>query len=114
MMEKISVLIIEDDPVLSGILRSVLESDATDVAACANGHHALDLINRKKFDVFITDYRLPGMSGADIVKNLRLAYPESRIIGMSIQNYDKEFREAGADAFLLKPFDIEDLLLSIR
>lgn len=113
-MGKISVLIIEDDPILSDILKSVLESDTTDVAACENGHQALYLINKKKFDVVITDYCLPGMNGADIVKSLRLVYRGSRVIGMSAQNKEKEFRDAGADAFLLKPFNIADLLSNIR
>ena len=54
------------------------------------------------------------MSGDEIVKNLRFACPESRIIGMSVLNKEKEFREAGADGFLLKPFGIEELLTHVR
>lgn len=112
--EQIRVLIIEDDDILSDLLRSILQSDTVDVHTCTSGRCALAAMSKKRFDVFMTDYRLPGMSGDEIVKTLRVACPESRIIGMSVQNKEKEFREAGADGFLLKPFGIEELLAQVR
>ncbi len=85
--KKIKVLIIEDNLILCDILSSALESAAMEADICSNSSYALDIISRKAFDVFIADYGLPRMNGAELVRVICSAYPESRIIGISVDNH---------------------------
>jgi CheY-like chemotaxis protein len=107
-MNNKKALIIEDNKLLCDLLLTVLNPLCSEVECCASGSSAIDLLSLKKFDVVITDYRLPGMNGLDIARMQRRAYPESHIIGMSIEMRENEFLEAGANAFLLKPFTIDE------
>lgn len=105
-MKKKAVLIIEDDEMLSDILRSALEADGLTVSCCMTGVHALEMLRNNHYEVLITDYRMPVMNGAEITKMMRLSFPKTFIIGISIeQRREKEFFEAGADAFLLSPLN---------
>jgi len=105
-----NALIIENNDFFCDILISQIRSFCDEVECCISANHAFDLIARKQFDVFIIDYRLPGMNGVDITALLRLTYPESYIIGMSAELKEDAFIAAGANAFLLKPFEIDSLL----
>ena len=109
-MEKKTVLIIDDDTAISGFLYEMLLSDGFEVSCCDDGMPALELAKEKCFDVVITDYRMSGMDGVEITKSLRLRCPGSFIVGISAECQGKNFIDAGADAFLKKPFPIKDLI----
>ena len=99
---------------LSDILRSVLESGGVPASCCPSGVHAFEMMRNNNYDVLITDYRIPVMNGAEVAKMTRGSFPKTFIIGISIeQRREKEFFEAGADAFLLKPFEFEELMSMI-
>ena len=115
MKNKEDVLIIEDDEMLGDILRSALESDGVKASWCRSGVHAFELLRNNDYDVIVSDYRMPVMNGAEVMKMLRLSFPETLLIGISIEpRREREFLEAGADAFLLKPFEFEELLSMVR
>ena len=115
MKKKETVLIIEDDPMFGDILRSALELNGVFASCCMGGVHAFDRLKNNKYKVIITEYRMPEMNGAEVVKKIRLSFPGIFIIGTSIdQRREKEFFEAGADTFLLKPFYLGQLLSMIR
>ncbi len=107
-----SALIIEDNAILCDILQSALKTCCTDVVCCKSFSDVLEIIGRRTFDIFIVDYRLPSETGAEITNVLRSVFPQSYIVGMSIETRENEFLDAGANAFLLKPFDL-DVLLSL-
>jgi DNA-binding response OmpR family regulator len=110
MTEKKTVLIIDDDKAISGFLHEMLQSDGFEVSCCDDGMSALGLAKEKCFDVVITDYRMPGMDGVEITRSLRLQCSGSFIIGISSECKGKNFFDAGADAFLKKPFPFKDLI----
>lgn len=110
MIKKRNALIIENNDLLCNILTAEIRSFCDEVECCISASHAADMISKKRFDVFIVDYRLPGMNGVDITALLRLTYPDSYIIGMSAELKEDAFLTAGADAFLLKPFGIDALI----
>ncbi len=112
--EKKTVLIVDDNGAVSGVLREILEPTGLAVSCCGEGYSALELSEKKCFDVIITDYRMPGMTGADIARLLRAQCPDALIIGISAGHKDKEFIEAGADVFLKKPFPFRDLVSMIQ
>ncbi len=112
-MTKSNILIIEDNAMLREILSNVLISEGADVDYCDMGDTALNLSQERRFSVYIVDYRLPGMSGLEVAKKLREICPSSLIIGISLEEREKEFLDAGADAFLIKPLDANRLIRMI-
>ncbi len=114
MPKKRTVLIIDDDKAISGLLLDVLRSQGFEVCRCDNGASALALSQEKCFDIIVTDYDMPGMNGADIAKSLRFQRPGSFIIGISAAHKEEDFLEAGADAFLKKPFSFKKLIEMIN
>lgn len=109
-----AVLIIDDDEDMRAYLHGILTSAGFSASCCDNGPAALDLTKRERFHVIITDYQMAGMNGADITRELRIRYPDSLIIGMSGGRKEKDFFEAGADAFCEKPFSPKKILSLIQ
>ena len=96
------VLIIDDDETTRNTLSMLLEFDGYSVRACESGACALELINKKSFEVFLIDYRISPMSGDQVTRMLRYFCPDAYIIGFSVEPREKSFLKAGADAFLDK------------
>ncbi len=113
MTKKKTVLIVEDDKAISEILCDMMKSDGFEVSCCDNGGGALDLSKGTCFDVVITDYRMHGMNGVEVTRALRLQCPGAFIIGISAEYKDRDFFEAGADAFFKKPFSVKELISRI-
>mgnify|MGYP000477223559 CR=1 FL=1 len=108
------VLIIEDNYMLSKVLQDLLESDGFEVSQCDNGTHALSVSESTCFDVIISDYRLPGLNGAQVTRSLRDRCRGSFIVGCSAEPREKDFLDAGADVFLKKPFRFSELISLIE
>ncbi len=115
MDKKTNVLIIEDNVMTGEILQTVIESAGAAARVCQNGVRALEMVKEHEYNVLIADYHMPDMTGSEVVKIARRSSPRTFIIGISIeQRREREFLEAGADAFLLKPFEIPNLLAMIE
>ncbi len=113
--EKKTVLIIDDNEAVSGVLREIiLASTGLTVSCCGDGQSALELSKGKCPDIVITDYRMPGMNGVELTRSLRARCPDTFIIGISAGHKDKDFIEAGADVFLKKPFPFKELIPMIQ
>jgi CheY-like chemotaxis protein len=102
MRVKKSILIVDDDELLTGAFQSLLEEDGHVVFCCHNGSDALELAKEQNFDVIITDYHMPGMKGDAVCRLLRHNHPDAFIIGCSSEYRDKAFLNAGADTFIMK------------
>lgn len=104
-MKKYSVLLVDDHRILLDGLKSLV-SDPFEVKAIASsGAEALTLIKTNEFDVLITDYEMPGMSGLELVKAARIARPDLKIIVLSMHDDPSVVRELlqlGALGYLLK------------
>ena len=110
-----AVLIIDDDEDMRAYIYGIVTSAGFSASCCDNGPAALDLTKRERFHVIITDYQMVGMNGADITRELRIRHPDPLlIIGMSGGRKEKDFFEAGADAFCGKPFSPKKLLSLIQ
>jgi DNA-binding response OmpR family regulator len=104
--EKPQVLVAEDDSRLAGMLTELLESEGYDVSVAADGQRALHLSLTQPFDVFILDRGLPVLDGMDVLRRIRqsgLTVPD-RVEGL----------DGGAEDYLAKPFDIDELLARLR
>lgn len=113
------ILIVEDEPAISGFLKEGLEEEGFAVDLADNGRRglelALDCVN--EYDIILLDWMLPGVSGIEICRNVRNVNPQVPIIFLTAKNTvdDTVFGlETGANDYLKKPFAFEELLARIR
>ncbi|MHB8846454.1 MAG: response regulator [Nitrospirota bacterium] len=105
MHDKPRVLIADDDKDVRDGLRYALSSYEMDVTLCENGIDALQAAMNGYYDYIITDFKMPGMHGLELVRRLRAVQPALVvIIGMSGLDMGLPFLEAGANDFIAKPF----------
>jgi DNA-binding response OmpR family regulator len=103
--ERPSVLIVDDDKEVRDGLQYALSSYNMEVTLCENGNDALLAAMNGYFDYIITDFKMPGMHGIELVRRLRAVQPPLVvIIGMSSLDMGGPFLEAGANDFIEKPF----------
>ena len=109
-----SVLIVDDDELLTDAIQIVLVQEGHDVFCCHNGYDAVELSKKRDFDVILTDYHMPGMKGDVVCKLLRHHLPDVFIIGCSSDQQNKAFLSAGADIFITKDHLVESLSLLMQ
>ena len=108
------ILVAEDDRDISILIRLILEFGGSEVVSAQNGNEALTLAQEDRFDAFLLDVKMPGISGLDLCRHLR-ARRETRhtpIIFISAKGQESEIHaglNAGANAYVVKPFDPDDL-----
>lgn len=107
------ILLIEDDPGLSGGLISVLSAEGHQVTHAKRGDEGLRLGESGQFDCALTDLRLPGLGGLELIRQLHAARPRLPIVLMTAHGTTETAIEAtklGAYDYLLKPFEMEELI----
>lgn len=114
MSDQKSVLVIDDENYIHDAIRIALEKIGIEVVCCSSGMEALELAQSRRFCVIVTDYQMPEMTGAVLTELLRTRLPGSYIIGLSGEKREKDFLDAGANAFFKKPFPFGDLISLIE
>jgi len=113
----VRLLVIEDDPRLRAVLARGLEANGYFVDTAGSGENAMELLHFTDYAVLIVDWRLPGMSGLDIVKHVRSKGLESAVLMLTARDAPTDRisgLDAGADDYLIKPFDFGELLARVR
>lgn len=113
------VLIVDDQRVVSRLLRSALETieQGLIVDETPSGEEAILEASRIKIDLFIVDYRLPGITGVELVNKLRSLRPGCKVImvsGVTDPAMIKQITALGADAFFQKPVPIGEFLEAVE
>ena len=107
------LLLVEDKDSFRRLLAQALEGSSWTVEAAADPQEALRLLAANPVQVLVTDLRLPGMSGLDLIRRARQTQPSLRVVLMSAFAEPRDIVEAmrlGADDFLSKPFDLDAFL----
>lgn len=115
-MYKPKILVIEDDPAITNLIRTTLDTQNYQYHTAKNGAGALLDAVSYNADVIILDLGLPDMDGVDIIKKVR-GWSLIPIIVVSARSEDQdkvEALDAGADDYLTKPFSIDELLARLR
>lgn len=110
------ILIIEDDMMINGLLRNIIEKNGYAVDSAHNGTDGLAMGLHENYNLILLDLMLPEKSGEEIIKELRKAC-ETPIIILSAKGeiHDRiELLRLGADDYITKPFDIDEVLLRIQ
>jgi DNA-binding response OmpR family regulator len=111
------VLVAEDDPGLREVLVLGLEDHGYQVDAAERGDDAIDLLNFYDYDVAVVDWRMPGAEGIDVVAWVRKHAKPTAILMLTARDAPPDRirgLDAGADDYLVKPFDFGELLARIR
>lgn len=114
---KHSVLLVEDEENLHDALKLNLELEGYEITSAFDGHEALKKIEDEYFDLIIMDVMLPGVDGISITENIRLQNNEVPILILSAKNTSADRvtgLKKGADDYLTKPFNLEELLLRVH
>lgn len=111
------ILIVEDEIDLCDTIAEGLQIDGYAVDRCYDGEEAYDLINTETYDLVVLDLNLPGMDGIDILTEIRKQNTALKILILSARGSvsDKVLGlDTGANDYLAKPFDFEELEARIR
>lgn len=104
-------MIVDDDRTTVKLLQTLLELDGFEVSVAARGADVLAVADRTQPDLFLLDYHLADMDGVEVLRTLRAhqAFGKTPVIVTSGLNVEDEVIQAGASAFLVKPFDPDEL-----
>jgi two-component system alkaline phosphatase synthesis response regulator PhoP len=114
---KPSILIVEDEESLQGALKLNLELEGYEVSCANNGLTAIMKVEEEYFDLILLDVMLPEIDGFDVCENIRLKNIETPILMLSARTGSADRvtgLKRGADDYLTKPFNLEELLLRIE
>lgn len=114
---KTSILLVEDEENLHEALRLNLELENYEVTSAYDGAAALKAVQEEYFDLIILDVMLPEMDGINVTETIRLNNNEVPILMLSAKNSSADRvlgLKKGADDYLTKPFNLEELLLRIH
>jgi DNA-binding NtrC family response regulator len=111
------VLIVEDDPAQREMLVGFLRDLGVETEEAENGRRAIDLLDSQPIDLVVTDLRMPGMEGSELLKEIKSQNPEVGVVLVTAFGTVQgavEALKAGACNYLLKPLDLDEVEQVIR
>jgi DNA-binding response OmpR family regulator len=113
----VSVLIVEDERDMGRLLSDILKEEGYSVNNAYDGNTAISKLKKQRYDVMILDYNLSGMTGFNVLEKVKELLPHIKTIMISAygdNRIKKKAREYGVHNFLDKPFDINNLLKTLK
>ena len=120
LMESKRILVAEDDPAFAGVIRVTLEQRGWQVSVARDGEAAWELVQREKFDLLVSDYQMPRMSGEELCRRIHEAPALSGLPMILVSAKRLEFdsdqlcRECGVRGILGKPFSPRQLVRMVE
>ncbi len=106
------ILVVDDEAVIREGMRRILEGDGYSVEVSASGRAAIEKIQEKDFDIVITDLKMPGMDGMEVLKTIKILQPDVPVIiitGYSTVDTAIDAMKNGAIDYIAKPFAPEHI-----
>lgn len=116
-MKKAKLLLLEDDVNLNDTINEFLEENGFEVQSVYDGEEANEKIYESRYDLFLLDVNVPGISGFELLKNLRQNGDKTPAIYLTSLNSVDDLSigyESGCDDYIRKPFALQELLLRIQ
>lgn len=111
------LLVVDDDKQMRLDLSEILSMEGYDVDSAGSGEEALELIKRDGYDIVISDLKMPGMSGMELLAHVKQLKPETRVIMITAYATIESAVEAmrrGASDYISKPFKINEIEVAVR
>lgn len=111
------ILVVEDEPGISGFLKQGLEEESFSVDVAEDGRKGLDLALAGEYDLLLLDWMVPGLSGIEVCRQIRQKDQETPIIFLTAKDTVDETvfgLEVGANDYIKKPFNFDELLARIQ
>lgn len=109
------ILVVEDEKALSLLYKEELTQEGYKVTAVLDAEAALEALAKERFDLIITDIRMPGKNGIDLVTRVLSRQPDIPIIiNTAYQSYKSDFKTWAADAYVVKSSSLEELKAKIK
>jgi two-component system KDP operon response regulator KdpE len=116
MTDRRHILVVDDEPQITRVLRTTLSAQGYDIRVAHDGESALELMKDWRPDLVLTDLAMPNMDGIELCRRVRSA-SDVPIIVLSVREQERakvEALDAGADDYVTKPFGMHELLARIR
>lgn len=106
------IMIVDDDQTTVTLLKTLLELDGFEISVARRGGDVMPLAEQVEPDLFLMDYHLSDIDGVEVLRDLRATdrFASTPVVVASGLNVEDEVMEAGANAFLIKPFEPSDLV----
>jgi DNA-binding NtrC family response regulator len=116
-MSKPQILLVDDEAIALTNLTHVLQREGYEVTACRDGEAALAALKRAEFDLVLTDLKMPGVDGMEVLREVRTSHPDVPVImitGYATLNSAVEAMKAGAYHYIAKPFRLSEAREVVR
>jgi CheY-like chemotaxis protein len=110
-----TVLVVEDDPDLVSIIEMILQETGRRVVTAREGQAALDRVGEEMPGLILLDMRMPGMNGWEFAREFQARHGRACpiVVVTAAENARKRAEEIGADGYLAKPFDLDEVLVMV-
>ena len=116
-MKKKRLLIVDDDELILEMLKDILEEEGLLIDAVLNGKEAFDKLESQKYDLVISDVRMPEIDGFKVLKHVKDNFKRTKVILMTGYTEEYDISDAlilGADDYLTKPFDDSKVIMAVN
>jgi len=116
-MKKEKVLIVDDEEVIVSLAKRILQKEGYQSTVASNAEEALSILEENSVDLLITDIKMPGMGGMELLQRYKARWPENAAIiitGYGTIEMALDAMQHGADGFILKPFGHADLMAVVK
>jgi len=111
------ILVIDDELPILRLLQKIFKEEGYEASVLSSSEHALNLLSQETVDLILVDLNMPKVGGIELLKQVRLSYPQTEIIiftGQATVETAIESLRNGAYDYIIKPFDIDELLKIVK
>jgi len=111
------IVLVDDDRAVASMVRRLLVGAGFEVDTCHRGKDAIEQVKRVRYDLILLDWQMPDLDGIEVLRELRIASVATPVIMLTSRSdpHEKAFGlDSGADDFVAKPFEPEELLARVR